>query len=113
VDVRSVSGNVDVYNVAGPSLEVNSGRGRITYDGDPGTSGEYLLTSHSGDLDVSIPAKASVEIKARSLKGESEEGFTNSVLATRQKNLLTKPGIVNASRFVLRSVRGKIHLKRP
>ncbi len=115
VGVRSVSGNVDIRNVAGPSLEVNSGSGRITYDGDPGASGEYLLTSTSGDLDVSIPAKASVEIKARSLKGESDQGFTNSdtVLATRQKNLLMKPGIVNASRFVLRSVSGKIHLKRP
>ncbi len=115
VGVRSVSGNVDIRNVAGPSLEVNSGSGRIRYDGDPGTSGEYLLTSTSGDLDVSIPAKASVEIKARSLKGESDQGFTNSdtVLATRQKNLLMKPGIVNASRFVLRSVSGKIHLKRP
>ena len=115
VDVRSVSGNVTIRNVAGPSLEVNSGSGRITYDGDPAASGAYLLTSHSGDLDVSIPAKASVEIKVRSLKSESDRGFTNSdaIPATRQKDLLMKPGIVNASKFVLRSIRGKIHLKRP
>jgi len=105
VGVRSVSGNVDIHNVAGASLKVNSGRGRITYDGHPGASGEYLLTSHSGDLDVSIPANAAVEITARSL--------TFTIPPTRDKNLLMKPGIVNASRFVLRSVRGKIHLKRP
>jgi hypothetical protein len=74
----------------------------------------YLLTSTLGDLDVSIPAKASVEIKTRSLKSESDQGFTNSdtVPTTRQKDLFMKPGIVNASRFVLRSLRGKIHLKR-
>jgi DUF4097 and DUF4098 domain-containing protein YvlB len=115
VDVRSVGGNVDIHNVAGLSLEVNSGSGRIIYNGDPGISGEYLLTSHSGELDVSIPAKASVEIKARSLKGESDQGFANSntIPATRDNNLLMKPGIVNASRFVLRSVSGKIHVKRP
>jgi len=115
LDVRSVSGNVGLRNVKGSSVEVNSGSGRIIYDGDPGTSGEYLLTSHSGDLDVSIPAKASVEIEARSLKGELDPGFTSSdtIRATRQKDLLMQPGIVNASRFVLRSFKGKIHMKRP
>ena len=115
LDVRSVSGNVGLHNVKGSLVEVNSGSGRILYDCDPGTNGKYLLTSHSGDIDVSIPAKASVEIKARSLKGESDQGFTNSdtIPATRQKDLLMKPGIVNASRFVLRSFKGKIHMKRP
>jgi DUF4097 and DUF4098 domain-containing protein YvlB len=115
VDIHSVSGNIDIHNVSGLSLEVNSTSGRITYEGDPGTAGEYLLTTHSGDLEVSIPASARVEIKARSLKGESDQGLpsTDSVPATGQRSLLLKPGIVNASRFVLRSFRGRIHVKRP
>jgi len=115
IDIHSVSGNVNIHNVSGSSLEVNSGSGRITYDGDPGTAGEYLLTSHSGDLEVSIPANALVEIKAHSLKGESDPGFlgTANVPAAGQRSLLVKPGIVSASRFVQRSFRGKIHLKRP
>jgi hypothetical protein len=114
VDVRSVSGNVNIRNVSGLSLEVNSGSGRITYGGDPGSAGEYLLTSHSGDLEVSIPASAPVEIKAHSLKGESDQGLPSagSVSAAGQNSLL-KPGIMNASRFVLRSFRGRIHVTRP
>jgi DUF4097 and DUF4098 domain-containing protein YvlB len=115
LEVRSVSGNVDIHNVTESSVEVNSGRGRITYEGDPGSSGEYLLTSHSGDLDVSIPAGAPVEIKSRTIKGEADPGFpaTNDLPAMGRKNGLLKPGIVSASRFVLRSFRGKIRLKRP
>ena len=115
VDIHSVSGNVNIHNVSGLSLEVNSGSGRITYEGDPGTAGEYLLTTHSGDLEVSIPASAPVTIKARSLRGESDEGFpsTGSVPATVQRSLLLKAGIAGPSRFVLRSFRGRIHIKRP
>ena len=41
----------------------------------PGRVGEYLLTSHSGDLDVSIPATAWVNIKARSVRGQSDPEF--------------------------------------
>lgn len=115
VDVRSVNGDVNLLNVSGSSLEVNSGSGRIKYNGDPGSLGEYLLTSHSGDLEVSIPANAVVEIKAHSLKGESDQGIpnVNGLPAASQRNLLLKPGIVNTSRFVLRSFRGAIHVRRP
>jgi len=115
VDIHSVSGDVNLRNVTGPSIEVNSGRGRITYVGDPGPVGEYLLTSHSGDLDVSIPANALVDIKARSIKGQPDPGFPEAGTASRTGpgNLLLKPGMVRGSRFELRSFSGKIHLQRP
>jgi Putative adhesin len=100
LDIHSVRGNVNLHNVTGPSVEVNSGGGRITYDGDPGRVGEYLLTSHSGDLEVSIPASAWVEIKTRSIKGQSDPEFPNvsSVPTMGQINLMGKPGKIG-SRF--------------
>ena len=115
LDIHSVSGNVTIRNVTGPSVEVNSGSGRISYQGDPGSTGEYLLTSHSGDLDISIPASALVDIKARSIKGQSDPDFpiANGFSAAGTGNLLLKPGTVTGSRFDLRSFRGKIRLKRP
>src|ERR1700675_1602231 len=70
LDIHSIRGNVNLHNVTGPSVEVNSGAGRITYDGDPGGVGEYRLTSHTGDLEVSIPAIAWVEIKSHSMKSQ-------------------------------------------
>jgi DUF4097 and DUF4098 domain-containing protein YvlB len=115
LDIRSVSGNITLHNVTESSVEVNSGRGRITYQGDPGPTGEYLLASYSGDLEVSIPAGASVEIKADSLEGESDKDFPESggAGAIEKGNPLLKPGMVSKSRFVLRSFKGKIRLKRP
>lgn len=115
LDVHSVSGNVSIHNVTGPSVKVNSGRGRVTYEGDPGPVGEYLLSSHSGDLEILIPASASVDIKARSIKGQSDEEFPKpgSASALGQGNLLMRPGTLTRSRFELRSFSGKIRLKRP
>ena len=115
LDVQSVSGDVNIHNVTGSSAEVNSGRGRINYDGDPGPAGEYQLTSHSGDLEISIPASASVEIKSHSRNGESNEDIPkyDGTPAMSSGSRFLKPRITNASRFVLRSFKGKIHVKRP
>jgi hypothetical protein len=115
LDVDSVNGTVSLHDVTGSSVAVNSGGGRITYEGDPGSAGEYLLTSYSGDLEVSIPASASVEIKTHSLRADSDQGFPNAGSAPEmgQRNLLLKPGMVSASRFVLHSLHGKIQVKRP
>jgi hypothetical protein len=115
LDVHSVNGAVNLRDVTGSSVEVNSRGGRIAYEGDPGSAGEYLLASDSGDLEISIPASASVEIKTQSLNADFDQGFPNagSAPAMGRRNLLLNPGIVSASRFVLHSFRGKIHVKRP
>jgi hypothetical protein len=115
LDIHTIRGNVNLHNVTGPSVEVNSGAGRITYDGDPGRVGEYLLTSHTGDVEVSIPASAWVEIKAHSLKRQSDPEFptASSVPALGQTSLLGGPGKIHGSRFDVRSFSGKIRIKRP
>jgi hypothetical protein len=112
VDVHSVTGNVNVHNVTESSVTVYSGSGQITYDGDPGDAGDYVLTSHTGDLDVSIPATASVEIKAHSKEPDQTISNLDNV-PTRQKNHFAKPGIFEGSRFVLRSFKGKVRIHRP
>jgi DUF4097 and DUF4098 domain-containing protein YvlB len=114
LDIRSVSGNVELHDVSGSSAEVVSPSGRITYEGDPGSAGDYLLTSHSGDLDVSVPAQALVEIRSNSEAGKSDQvpSVGSNLSLDGRRNLLLKPGI-GVSRFVLRSFRGKIRLKRP
>jgi hypothetical protein len=115
LDIHSVRGNVNLHNVTGPSVEVNSGAGRITYEGDPGRVGEYMPTSHTGDLEVSIPASAWVEIKARSIKSPFDPEFPSisNTPVLGQTSLLGKPGKTLGSRFELRSFSGKIHIKRP
>ncbi|HWR34675.1 MAG TPA: DUF4097 family beta strand repeat-containing protein [Clostridia bacterium] len=75
VEITSVSGNVELTNVDGPRVEVNTTNGKIAYSGDFGREGDYTFTSHSGDIDVTLPASASVDITARSVKGSVQNDF--------------------------------------
>jgi hypothetical protein len=109
IDLYSVKGDIHLHNVGNSWLEGQSAGGKITYDGDPGTEGEYKLSSHFGDLEVSIPSAAAVEIKARSLKSDQEVPLP----ATAHQNSFLKSRHQNASRFTLRSIRGDIHVLRP
>lgn len=115
LDIHSVNGNVRIVNVARSRLNASSATGRIEYSGDPGADGEYLLSGRSGDLELSIPASALVEIKTHSSKEQldqdAEQG--NSTRGMLQKNLFFNPRTARASRFVVRSFSGTIRLKRP
>jgi hypothetical protein len=113
--INSITGNINVHNVTESLIEAHAGAGRITYDGDPGDSGEYKLTSHSGDLDVSIPADAIVQINAHSFAdGTNQPATSDATQGVGNETRFIKPGAIRSgSRFVLRSFRGKIHVKRP
>jgi len=113
VDVNSLSGDVILREVTGSLTSVHVGGGRILFEGDPGTNGDYDLTSNTGDLEVSIPARVAVDIKPRSLRGElSGEGLEGPA-GVGVQNFTARSRFSAASVFVLRSFRGKIHVKRP
>jgi DUF4097 and DUF4098 domain-containing protein YvlB len=75
VEVGTGSGKVMLTNVTGPSVTVNTTSSAISYDGDFGSGGAYQLSSHSGPIDVALPASASVEVKAESVNGSVQNDF--------------------------------------
>lgn len=75
VEISSVSGPVTLKNVSGPHVEVNTTKGTITYAGMFSDSGDYEFTTHSGDINVTLPANASIDVAARSVTGKVENDF--------------------------------------
>ena len=75
VEITSVSGDVVLHSVNGPLVQVNSTSGKIHYDGDFGNGGEYSLASHTGDIEASAPNDASIDVTARSVRGNVENDF--------------------------------------
>jgi DUF4097 and DUF4098 domain-containing protein YvlB len=75
VEISSVSGPVTLKNVSGPNVEVNTTNGVITYSGMFSDNGDYEFTTHSGDINITLPANASVDVAARSVKGKVENDF--------------------------------------
>jgi hypothetical protein len=115
VAIQSVSGDVKLDHVADSSVAAHSGGGRITYDGDPGSAGDYKLSTHSGNIEVSIPANTLVRVDGRTLRGQFAQEPANSgcISPPGRANLLAQPRTSDAPVFVLRSFRGQILVRRP
>ncbi len=116
VEITSVSGDVVLHSVSGPLVQVNSTSGKIHYEGDFGNSGEYYLASHSGDIEASAPNDASIDVTARSVRGQVENDF---LLEPKHTPFVVKAGSAfagtmnkAASSVRLFSFSGKIHLKK-
>ena len=116
VEIESISGDVHLKSVTGPLVQANSGSGKIFYDGDFGSAGDYKLTTHTGDIETLAPADVSADFSAHSVLGKVQNDFP----------LQPKPhsrfsfeagrsffGTVGkaASKVVLRSFSGRIRLK--
>jgi len=119
VEVDSLSGPVTLEQVTGPLVQVISTSGRISYTGDFGSSGEYRLTSHSGDIDAIVPGTTSADVSARSVKGEVHDDIplqpkSHTWFPTEQgKAFMGTMGRASvSSTVVLRSFSGKIHLSK-
>ncbi len=116
VEITSVSGDVMLNTVTGPNVQVSSSSGKIIYNGDFGIGGDYMLTSHTGDIEATAPEAASIEVVAQSATGTVDSDFS---LEPRHTSFTVKAGSAFAgtmnkalSMVRLRSFSGKIHLKK-
>src|ERR1700678_34006 len=119
VEVDSLSGDVTLRGVTGPLVQVVSTSGKINYFGDFGSSGEYRLTSHSGDIEATIPEWTSADVSARSVRGEVHDDIPlqpkNHTWFPVDKGRAfagTMGRVGVSSTVVLRTFSGKIHLRK-
>ncbi len=116
VEVTSMAGDVSLSSVSGPTVSVNSNTGKIEYAGDFADEGEYDFTSHTGDIEATAPAYASIDVTARSTQGRVESDFSleprhspfTSTIGSAFHGTLNKA----ASSVKLFSFSGRIHLKK-
>lgn len=117
VEVLSSGGNVSLDNVDAQRVSVSTTTGNISYDGDFGSGGEYSFNNHSGNIDVTVPSSASIDVDARSLQGSVQND-----LPLQQKSTTVAPssygrsfsGTSNSgsSSVELRSFSGTIRVKK-
>ena len=118
VEVDSLSGLVTMTSVTGQLVQVISTSGHIIYIGDFGSGGEYRLTSHSGDIDATVPESTSADVSARSVRGEVQDDVPLqprshiSWAPIKQGSAFVGTMGKAASSVVLRTFSGKIHLKK-
>jgi DUF4097 and DUF4098 domain-containing protein YvlB len=117
VEVVSIGGAVTMSGVTGSSVTVGTTKGNINYSGDFVGGGDYSLSTHSGNVDVVMPANASVEMSAKSVQGSVEDGFqlqpaAHPLFAVTQGKSFAGTANNGASSVKLRSFSGKIRVKK-
>jgi len=119
VEVDSLSGAITLNRVTGPLVQVISTSGGINYTGDFGGGGDYRLTSHSGDIEATVPEYTSADVSARSVKGEVHDDIplqpkqhTSFIVKEGSAFVGTMGKAAVSSTVVLRSFSGKIHLRK-
>ena len=116
-DIQSSGGAVQLNNVTGQRVSVGTTTGNIEYRGDCSGGGDYLLTTHSGAIDVTLPPTASVDLTARSTNGTVENAFplqqkSHTSFVPQQGRSFAGTSNSGSSSVQLQSFSGKIRVNK-
>jgi DUF4097 and DUF4098 domain-containing protein YvlB len=115
VEIDSIGGDIHLDAVTGPLVQARSGSGKIFYDGDFGSDGDYKFTTHTGDIEALVPANVSAAFRAHSVLGRVRHDFPLQPKHSRFREEAGRSFIGTsgqaASEVLLRSFSGKIRLK--
>jgi len=117
VEIQSAGGAVQLNNVTGQRVAASTTSGNIEYHGDCSGGGDYILTTHSGAIDVTLPPTASVDLSARSNTGTVENAFplqekSHNSFVPMQGRSFAGTSNSGSSSVELQSFSGKIRVKK-
>jgi len=117
VEIQSAGGTVMLTRVTGQRVSVGTTSGNIEYHGDCSGGGDYILTTHTGAIDVTLPPTASVDLTARSTKGSVENEFpleekSHNSFVPQSGRSFAGTSNSGSSSVELQSFSGKIRVKK-
>lgn len=117
VDIAANSGAVQLVDVTGPKVSVATTSGNIVYQGDCSSVGDYLMTTHSGNIELTLPPTASVDLTARSVSGTVENDFplqkkTHTSFVPKAGSSFAGTSNSGSSSVELQSFSGRIRVKK-
>jgi DUF4097 and DUF4098 domain-containing protein YvlB len=75
LEVKTVSGEIDIRDARTKSVRANTTSGDITYEGTIDPAGRYELQTHSGDVELTIPADVGAMLTVSTYNGGIESDF--------------------------------------
>jgi DUF4097 and DUF4098 domain-containing protein YvlB len=117
VQLASAGGNITMTNVSGPTINAKSTNGAISYIGNFDGGGNYSFINHAGEINVTLPTSASVDLIARSIKGTVENDFPfqkkeHVSVPNNDSRSLAGRSKDGASSVELRTFSGRIRVKK-
>jgi hypothetical protein len=116
VEITSVSGDIELNNVSGRRVVANSTKGSIRANGGFTGGGDYTLSNHSGNIELTLAPNASVDLTAHSVTGSVQNEYPmqlkpHSFLKPSEGRSYAGTSQQGEASVQLRSFSGKIRVK--
>ncbi len=108
LSVETTDGDIALRRIGSKTVTARSTSGRVTYEGDISTQGNYTFQSFNNSIDVTVPAAAAFQLAGMSFSGDVNlGGFQLSNFAPGSKRLSGTHGAGGAT-IHLTTHRGQI-----
>jgi DUF4097 and DUF4098 domain-containing protein YvlB len=108
-----VTGRIELKEVSEASVvDANTVTGSVIYDGKINRNGRYTLNTHSGRIEMTLPADSGFDLEAETFSGRIESDFEIKMSGKISKKRIS--GVVNKGGPLveLSTFSGSIYLKK-
>lgn len=113
VIAQTVNGEIDLHLVNASSVDANTVNGDITYSGPIRSGGRYALSTHNGDISLTVAEGTSASVAVSTFSGEFESEFPVPLRGTRKGKGFNFTLGSGSAQVTLESFQGTIELVRP
>ena len=111
--VQTVNGDVTLAAIKSGSVDASTVNGDITYDGTIQNGGRYELSTHQGDMTVTMPENANATVSVNTFNGTFESDYPVTLTGKNQRRKFSFTIGNGSARVDLESFGGDIRLARP
>lgn len=113
ITAETVNGEILLRGVDATGLAASTVNGDIAYDGPIRNGGRYSLSSHNGDLTLTMAEAANAAVTVSTFNGEFESEFPVTLTEARKGRRLSFTLGSGSAQVSLESFQGSIQLVRP
>jgi hypothetical protein len=113
VMAQTVNGEIDLRLTDAPSVDASTVNGDIHYSGPIRNGGRYSLSTHNGDISLTVAEGTNASVAVSTFSGEFESEFPVPLRGTRQGKGFNFTLGSGSAQVTLESFQGTIELVRP
>jgi hypothetical protein len=113
VTAQTVNGEIDLQLTDAPSVDASTVNGDIRYSGPIRNGGRYSLSTHNGDISLTVAEGTNASVAVSTFSGEFESEFPVPLRGTRQGKGFNFTLGSGSAQVTLESFQGTIELVRP
>ena len=110
---ETVNGEIALEGVDAPTVDASTVNGDISYAGPIRNGGRYALSTHNGDITLTVADGASANVAVSTFNGEFESEFPVPLSGTRKGKGFNFTLGSGSAQVTLESFQGTIQLVRP